>query len=148
MNEKKASNKKKVSYEKIIIIFAVLAVVCIAIVIAGQQVIKQIEGQSPERQAEAVDEIKRAKDFVTDWYAEITETGDTIVVYLNELKKSGSNYTLTYFDGRVRAVYPRGERFFKFYVIDKIEFFEVTGKTRCRFYYFNGEEFTFSLEKN
>ncbi len=147
MNEKETSKvKKKINYEKIIIIFVVLAIVCVSIVIAGQQVIKKLEGQSPEKQAEAVDEIKRAKDFVSDWYNEITESGDSIVVYLNELKQSGSGYTMTYFDGRIRAVYERGDRFFKLYVINKVEFFEVTGKTRCRFYYFNGEEFTFSLE--
>ena len=68
MNEKETSKvKKKINYEKIIIIFVVLAIVCVSIVIAGQQVIKKLEGQSPEKQAEAVDEIKRAKDFVSDW---------------------------------------------------------------------------------
>lgn len=146
MREKQTSNKRPIEYKKLIIVFVILAVVCAGIVFAGQQVIRMIEGHSPEQQVEATDELKRARHFISDWFNENLDSGSDCEVYFNELKFNETGYTLTYAGGRLRAVYERGERFFKFYLLNKAEFFEVGGKIRCRLYYLGSEEYTFPLE--
>ena len=62
-----------------------------------------------------------------------------------QLRFGKNEYTLTYAGNRLRAVYPRGERFFKLENIRKVEFFSVDEKVRCRFYYGETGEYTFSV---
>lgn len=94
------------------------------------------------------DEISRAKFFIKDWYAEISGVAKSEQVYHNELRFDGGNYTLTVADKRIRAVYPRGERYFKLEYISYIEFFETSGKLQCRLYYEQNGEYTFTLRYN
>ena len=90
------------------------------------------------------DEFSRVRWFITDWYNELNATGKC-QVYLNELQFENGKYTLTVANDRVRAVYPRGERFFKLEQVTKIEFFEVSGNLRCRLSYGKSGEYMFKI---
>ena len=131
---------------QIIIIAVVLALVCAAILIGGHIVSEKLDGYSSQEMIEITDEITRAKHFISDWYDEIHALSSSEPrVFLNELRFDSVGYTITYAADRLRAVYPRGERFFKFDYIDSAEFFTVDNKIRCRLYYGKDGEFTFSL---
>lgn len=139
--------KSKIGLKHIIIIAAAVAVACAGILVAGYFANKALDDEyTPKEMDEVMDEIIRAKHFVSDWYAEISsgENG-TCAVYLNEIRFGNNEYSLTFAGERLRAVYPRGERFFKLEYIEKIEFFEVDGKVRCRFYYGSSGEYTFTV---
>lgn len=127
---------KRKSLILIIIILTVTAAVVAAALFLGSKLGSESEDEITD---ELTDEFSRARYFISDWYSELNST-DKCQVYLNELRFTSGKYTLTYASGRIRAVYPRGERFFKLDKITKIEFFETNGILRCRFYYGrNGE---------
>lgn len=94
--------------------------------------------------SELSDEFARARWFITDWYDELSTKGKC-QVYLNELRFEDGKYTLTTAKDRIRAVYPRGERFFKLEQVTKVEFFEVSGALRCRLSYGNSGEYMFKV---
>lgn len=136
----------RLGIKQIIIIAVVLLVVCVGIIVGGKIVANSIDGYSAKEMIEVTDEITRTKHFISDWYDELyANTGVEPRVFLNELRFD-SAYTLTYAAKRLRAVYPRGDRFFKLQYIDVIEFFTVDNKIRCRLYYGKDGEFTFSLQ--
>lgn len=95
--------------------------------------------------AECGDEISRAKFFIKDWYDELSVRCGEPEVYFNELRFRGGTYALTVAADRVRAVYPRGERFFRLEHITYIEFYKENGKLLCRLYYHETGEFVFKL---
>ena len=137
--------KNKIGPKQIIIIVAALIVACAGILVIGHFVSKSLDDEfSPKEMDEIMDEITRVKHFASDWYAEISPAGNCSV-YLNEIRFGNNEYTLTFAGKRLRAVYPRGERFFKLEYIEKVEFFEVDGKVRCRIYYGRSGQYTFSV---
>lgn len=137
--------KNKIGSKQIIIIVAALIVACAGILVIGHFASKSLDDEySAKEMDEVMDEITRAKHFVSDWYAELSAKGNCSV-YLNEIRFGNNEYTLTFAGGRLRAVYPRGERFFKLEYIEKVEFFEVDGKVRCRIYYGRSGQYTFSV---
>lgn len=144
--EKSPKEKSKVSAKQLIIIAVVVAIACGIILTVGYFVNDPIEEFNDKEMAEITDEISRTRHFVSDWYAELSagENGEC-EVYLNELRFRGGTYTLSAAGGRLRAVYPRGERFFKFDYIRSVEFFEVSGKVRCRVYYGQNGEYIFTV---
>lgn len=147
MNQEKSSKEKtKIGAKQLIIIVITVAIACGIILTIGYFVNRPIEEFSDEEMAEITDEISRVRNFVSDWYAELSagENGEC-EVYLNELRFRGGTYTLSSAGGRIRAVYPRGERFFKFDYIRSVEFFEISGKVRCRVYYGQTGEYTFAV---
>ena len=129
--------KKKPS----LIVITIIVLIAAAAITAALLFRKEY-GKDPndEITPELTDEFARAKDFISDWYAELRTQGKCSV-YLNELQFAGGRYALTYANDRVRAVYPRGERFFKLEYITKIEFFETNGALRCRFFYGQSGEY-------
>lgn len=144
----KLLSKSKLGTKQIIIIAVALAVACTGILTIGYFANKALDDEfSASEMDEIMDEISRTKYFVSDWYHEIlSEKNSDCSVYLNELRFGSNEYTLTVMSNRIRAVYPRGERFFKLEYIDKIEFFSVDGKIRCRFYYGESGEYTFAVQ--
>ena len=136
---------KKIEPKKLIILSVVLALVCLAIVLGGQYVNNLVKGHTAEEQQQIADELIRTKDFISDWYDELVVDGKPCDVYLNELRFAGGTYTLTFAGKRLRAVYPRGNRFFKMDFIDNAEFFQAGGKIRCRLHYWGTNEYTFAL---
>ena len=141
------TSKNKIGLKQILIITVALIVACAGILIAGYFANKALDDEfTPKEMDEVMDEITRTKHFVSDWYLEMSsgENG-ACAVYLNELRFGNNEYTLTFAGSRLRAVYPRGERFFKLEYIEKVEFFEVDGKVRCRLYYGSSGEFTFTV---
>lgn len=147
MNQEKSSkDNRKIGAKQLIIIVITVAIACGIILTVGYFVNRPIEEFSDEEMAEITDEISRVRNFVSDWYAELSagENGEC-EVYLNELRFRGGTYTLSSAGGRIRAVYPRGERFFKFDYIRSVEFFEISGKVRCRVYYGETGEYTFTV---
>ncbi|MBQ4049843.1 MAG: hypothetical protein IJD07_04225 [Clostridia bacterium] len=145
MPKPESATMRRLGVRQIIIIAVVLALVCAAILIGGHIVSEKLDGYSSQEMIEITDEITRAKHFISDWYDEIHALSSSEPrVFLNELRFD-LGYTITYAADRLRAVYPRGERFFKFDYIDSAEFFTVDNKIRCRLYYGKDGEFTFSL---
>ena len=129
--------KKKPSIIAIIIILLIAAAAITAALLFRKEYGKE---PNDEITPELTDEFARAKDFISDWYVELKRQGKCST-FLNELQFLGGKYTLTYAAGRIRAVYPRGERFFKLDLITNIEFFETNGVLRCRFYYGQSGEY-------
>ena len=101
--------KKKPSIALIILI-----VLLIVVGIATYFAVRFIGGEvdSDEITDELSDEFSRIRWFITDWYSELNAKSKC-QVYLNELRFENGRYTLTTANDRIRAVYPRGERFFK-----------------------------------
>lgn len=95
---------------------------------------------------EANDEISRAKYFIIDWYEEISSLYETPQIYFNEIRFDQGNYTLTVAADRIRAVYPRGARFFQLRYITYIEFFTEDEHINCRFYYLESDELVFTIK--
>ena len=129
----------------IIAITALLLVAAVAI--GGALIFRKEYGQPPESDEitdELSDEFSRIRWFITDWYNELKSTGKCMT-YLNELRFDNGKYTLTYANGRIRAVYPRGERFFKLENVKKIEFLETHNVLRCRLYYGSSGEYLFRI---
>lgn len=139
--------KNKIGIKQILIIAVVLAIVCGVILTVGYFANKALGDEfSAKEMDEIMDEIMRVKHFISDWYAEISSIGmGNGSVYLNEIRFGSNEYTLTFAGARLRAVYPRGERFMKLDFIRKVEFFSIDDKTRCRLYYGNTGEYTFSV---
>ena len=130
---------------------SVALIILIAILIVGGTVafilLRNIDSEqkSDEITDELKDEFSRAQYFITDWYNELVAHGKC-QVYLNELRFEDGKYTLTTAKNRIRAVYPRGERYFKLEQITKIEFFEVNSTLRCRLSYGINGEYMFKVK--
>ena len=135
--------KRSNTLKAIIIIYVIISAAAIVFFVADR--LNDLYDQ-PDLTEEYADEISRIKYFISDWYNELSSAGNKVNVYLNELQFSGAKFSLTYFNGSVRAVYPRGERFFKAQYINNIEYFEVDGKLRCRLYY--GEDGVYMFKLN
>ncbi len=127
--------KKKPSLIVIVIILLIAAAAITAALLFRNEYGRLVDDEVTE---ELTDEFVRTRDFIADWYAELKSAGKC-GVFLNELRID--KFTLTYASGRIRAVYPRGERFFKLEQITKIEFFETDGILRCRLYYGKSGEY-------
>ncbi len=96
--------------------------------------------------AECQAEIDDFKLFICDWYAELSEKNGEAEIYKNEIRFKGGKYPLTVSANRIRAVFPRGERFFRLKNITHAEFSNENGRTLCRIYYGNGGEFVFRID--
>ena len=143
---KKGFCSRSVNVKTLVIIAIAAVLLCVAAVVAVHIITDYQVRIADAKSAEVEDEITRAKHFVSDWYQEISGNENGVCsVYLNELRFGKNEYTLTYAGNRLRAVYPRGERFFKLENIRKVEFFSVDEKVRCRFYYGETGEYTFSV---
>lgn len=125
----------------VIIGLIIIAVIASVIFFIGKS---QTNNSIDEITSDLSDEFSRAKYFISDWYNELCDSRGAIV-YLNEVVLQGGRYSLTYASGRIRAVYPRGERFFKLDRITSIEFFEVDSILRCRFSYGENGEYMFRV---
>lgn len=147
MNEERSPQKKRrIGAKQLIIIAISVAIACAAILVIGHFISRSFDEFTPQEMADITDEITRTRHFVSDWYAELSQSGKgDCKVYLNELHFEIENYSLAVANGRLRAVYPRGERFFKFEHIRRLEFFEIDGKVRCRVYYGQTGEYTFTV---
>lgn len=144
--EKSSKGKIKIGAKQLIIIGITVAIACGVILLIGYFLNHSFEEFSSEEMAEITDEITRIRHFVSDWHAELCVSGKgECEVYFNELRFGGGNYTLSSAGGRIRAVYPRGERFFKLEQVSRLEFFEIEGKLRCRVYYGKSGEYTFAV---
>lgn len=93
---------------------------------------------------ELSDEFGRGRWFIIDWYNDLKVNG-RCQVFLNELQFANGQYSLTVANNRIRAVYPKGERYFKLDLVTQIEFFEVNGVLRCRFSYGKNGEYMFRI---
>lgn len=91
------------------------------------------------------EEINSLKLFIKDWYDEISSNRNEVEVYYNELRFESGKYTLTIASNRIRAVYPRGERFFKLQYIKYLEFYSQNSRLLCRLYYGEKGEFVFKV---
>ena len=91
------------------------------------------------------DEINRVNYFIQDWYDELTSSHGVAKVYRNEIRFENGQYTLTVAKDRIRAVYPRGIRFFQLKYITYIEFLEDENGLNCKLYYGETETTTFKL---
>lgn len=96
--------------------------------------------------AECQEEIDDFKLFICDWYAELSEKFGEAEIYKNEIRFGGGKYPLTVSANRIRAVFPRGERFFRLKNITHAEFSKENGRVLCRIYYGNGGEFVFRID--
>ena len=92
----------------------------------------------------AGDELSRVKYFIKDWYDECSAYGE-VKVYYNELRFQAGTYTLTVAADRIRAVYPRGERFFQMEYVSYLEFYMENGHLICKLYYLETGEYVFRL---
>ena len=131
--------KKKPSLIAITVILLIAAAAITAALLFRREYGKLVDDEVTE---ELTDEFARIRDFIADWHAELKSSGKC-GVFLNELRIG--KYTLTYASGRIRAVYPRGERFFKLEQVTKIEFFETDGALRCRLYYGKSGEYLIKI---
>ena len=147
MNQEKSSDaKRRIGVKQLTVIVVTVAIACGIILTIGYFAEKHFDEFDSQEMSEITDEISRTRYFISDWYSELLATcNNDCNVYLNELRFDGGTYSLTFAGGRLRAVYPRGERFFKFYYIRRIEFFEIDGKVRCRVYYGQTGEYTFTV---
>lgn len=93
------------------------------------------------------DEITRVKYFISDWYDELNAKHGQLTVFHNELqlKVNDKNYTLTIASDRIRAVFPRGTRFFKLEYVSYIEFFQDDGHLKCKLQFNGTGEFVFNI---
>lgn len=128
----------------VLLIVLLVVVVCASVILTVIVFNNNKNDRADEITDELADEFSRIRWFITDWYNEIEHYG-SCRVYLNEIQIDGGHYTLTYAQNRIRAVYPRGERFFKIELITKIEFFEVNGILRCRLSYGKTGEYMFII---
>lgn len=131
---------KKIIPLIILLVFIVACGVVAFVLIRNLDVSQKADELTPE----LTDEFSRARCFIEDWINELNN-GRTLQVYINELRFIEGNYSLTIAKNRIRAVYPRGERFFKLEKITNIEFFEVDSFLRCRFSYGNSGEYMFRV---
>lgn len=147
MTDKTSQNNRIISLKRVIIIVVIAAFVCVIALLISHIVNEYFDEFSQAETDEITDEINRARYFISDWYLEVSSNDSAnCTVYLNELRFFDGRYALTFAGtDRIRAVYPRGERFFKFDYINNVEFFEVDGKIRCRLYYGRTGEYTFTV---
>ncbi|MCR5694351.1 MAG: hypothetical protein K6G89_05200 [Clostridia bacterium] len=92
------------------------------------------------------EEIDNLKNFVNDWYYEMSSANGKASVYKNEIRFDDGRFVLTVSANRIRAVYPRGERFFRLNNINYVEFYEENNRVLCRIFYGNGGEFVFRVQ--
>lgn len=94
------------------------------------------------------DELSRVKYFIKDWFDEIyMDYSSSLDIYYNELRFNQGNYTLTCAADRIRAVYPRGVRYFQLQYVTYIEFIRLEGYLQCRLYFNETGEYLFKLKK-
>lgn len=94
---------------------------------------------------ECADEIIRTKYFILDWYNELTSQFGMAQIYHNEIRFNRGEYTLTVAGPNIRAVYPRGERFFRLNYITYIDFYIEDNITKCKIYYLANGEIVFNI---
>ena len=133
--------KKTLIWIIVIVAIAVVGIIAATAIVKG---VKASNNNPDTLSSELTDEFSRAKYFITDWYDELS-ANRKCNVYLNELSFQNGQYTLTYADKRMRAIYPKGERFFKLDYVTKIEFFQVDNVLRCRFSYGENGEYMFKI---
>lgn len=123
----------------------VISIIIVAAIAATMICVYFFSNRQNGKNSESVqDELSRAKLFIQDWYKELSDKKGCSI-YLNELSFQNGTYTLTFAQNRIRAVYPRGERFFKLEHITKVEFFEIDNVLRCRFSYGENDEYMFRI---
>ena len=137
-----AANKRSLvgkSIEIIYIVFSAIFIVCVVLSFHNEPNDTEYDPQIIS------DELTRAKHFIGDWYDELTAKYKSCDVFYNELRFNNGAYTLTVAGDRIRAVYPRGERFFKLEHIRYLEFYKENGKLLCRLYFYDTGEFVFKI---
>ena len=135
-------NYKLIRKVMIIVIAIAVFVTALAIILKLNEN-KHIDSDLPQS---LTDEISRAKLFVLDWFNELSND-KKCNVFLNELNIENGKYTLTFAKNRIRATYPKGERFFKCEEIKKVEFLIIDGVIRGRFSYGKNGEYMFRIGK-
>ena len=133
-------NKK--SYIPLVVLIILLIVIGVVAFAVMSHISNDLKND--EVSSELADEFDRARWFIIDWYDELKNSG-RCQVFLNELQFDSGKYSLTVANNRIRAVYPKGERFFKLDLVTQIEFFEVNGVLRCRFSYGRNGEYMFRI---
>ncbi len=93
----------------------------------------------------AGDELSRVKFFIKDWYDELSALYGEPEIFRNELRFLVGKYPLTVAADRVRAVYPRGERYFQLEYVSYLEFYKDNGHLVCKLYYLDTGEYLFRL---
>jgi hypothetical protein len=92
------------------------------------------------------EEVDSIRYYICDWYAEINHITNTVEVFNNEIRFDGGKYPLTVSENRLRAVFPRGERFFRMNYITHAEFYKDNSHILCRIFYSKGGEFVFRVD--
>lgn len=127
-------------------LLAILGIISIIVNVFVLKLYFDVVNVNAEKQLEELnEEIKEVQLFVKDWYDEISSGQKSAEVYYNELRFEEGKYTLTIAANRIRAVYPRGERFYKLQNIKYIEFYSSDGRLLCRLYYSEKGEYVFKL---
>ena len=92
------------------------------------------------------DEISEVQFFIKDWYDELRDQRHgSVQVFFNELRFKEGTYTLTVAADKIRATFPRGERYFSFRHVNYVEFYEDGERILCRVYYGNKGEYVFKV---
>lgn len=94
---------------------------------------------------DTADELSRVKFFIKDWFDDLTSRYGEPSVFHNELRFQGGKYPLTISGDRIRAVYPRGERYFQMEYVSYIEFYIESGHIICKMYYLDTGEYVLRL---
>ena len=124
--------------------------IILALVISNVITLKLFIDSKSENETELVkntgDELSRVKFFIKDWFDELSEKNTTVSVFRNELRFGNNDYTLTVAGDRIRAVYPKGTRYFQLEYIKYIEFFEENANIKCKLYFNETGELIFNIE--
>ena len=137
-----AVNKRSLVVKAIEIIYIVVSAIFIVCIVLSLH----DESSDTEYNPHIIsDELTRAKHFIGDWYDELMAKYKSCDVFYNELRFNNGAYTLTVAADRIRAVYPRGERFFKLEYIRYLEFYKENGNLLCRLYFYETGEFVFKI---
>ena len=130
----------KSSILKRVLFYSLIVVLTVSNVISISLYLSTTKENNERRLLETEDEISRTIWFIKDWYNELSADYGTAEVYFNELRFLDGKYTLTIAADKIRAVFPRGARFFRLENISYLEFFEDNNSIRCiLFYNENGE---------
>ena len=134
----------KISLKEIIVGIVIIGLV-VSNVLLLNKIIKIQTVNEDDYIEKYADEISRVKYFIKDWYDELYPSKEHFEVYINELRFDNGIFSLTVANDRIRAVYPRGERYFQLQYITYIDFTERNGHLQCRLYYGKTGEYLFKI---
>jgi hypothetical protein len=130
---------KPINKRTTVITNIVLIVVIVALLITNSITLKLYLDTFIEDDAKVIDdtgdELSRVKFFIKDWYDELSFNYGSVRIFNNELQAKDGKYTLTIAGNRIRAVYPRGVRYFPLKYVTYIDFVENEDGIQCRLFY-------------